>query len=144
METQSYKNHVRYYPPHHFVYYPVLLILLVFSIYFSFTSEEQLIWIFISFIFIVLFGLGFMLRQHYALTLQNRIVKLELRYRYLSLTGERLELIEDQLSDEQIFALRFSPDKELLILIEKTLDENLSGNSIKKSISDWKGDYERV
>jgi hypothetical protein len=85
-----------------------------------------------------------MLRQHYALTLQNRIVKLELRYRYLSLTGERLELIEDQLSDEQIFALRFSPDKELLILIEKTLDENLSGNSIKKSISDWKGDYERV
>lgn len=144
METQSYKNHVRYYPPHHFVYYPVLLILLVFSIYFSFTSEEQLIWIFISFIFIVLFGLGFMLRQHYALTLQNRIVKLELRYRYLSLSGERLELIEDQLSDEQIFALRFSPDKELLILIEKTLDENLSGNSIKKSISDWKGDYERV
>lgn len=144
METQSYKNHVRYYPPHHFVYYPVLLILLVFSIYFSFTSEEQLIWIFISFIFIVLFGLGFMLRQHYALTLQNRIIKLELRYRYLSLTGERLELIEDQLSDEQIFALRFSPDKELLILIEKTLDENLSGNSIKKSISDWKGDYERV
>ncbi|MCV9933059.1 DUF6526 family protein [Flavobacterium sp. LS1R47] len=144
MEAQSYKNHVRYYPPHHFVYYPVITILLIISIYFSFTSNDTAIWIFISLIFVVLFGLAFMLRQHYALTLQNRIVKLELRYRYLSLTGERLELIEDQLSDEQIFALRFSPDKELLILIEKTLDENLSGNSIKKSITDWKGDYERV
>jgi hypothetical protein len=27
-----------------------------------------------------------MLRQHYALTLQNRIVRLELRYRYLAAT----------------------------------------------------------
>ncbi|KFF02240.1 DUF6526 family protein [Flavobacterium hydatis] len=144
MEAQSYKNHIRYYTPHHFVYYPVLLILLVISIYFSFTSDDTIIWIFISLIFVILFGLGFMLRQHYALTLQNRIVKLELRYRYLSLTGKRLELIEEQLSDEQIFALRFSPDSELIILIEKALDENLSGNSIKKSITNWKGDYERV
>ncbi|MEA9415418.1 DUF6526 family protein [Flavobacterium sp. PL02] len=144
MEAQSYKNHIRYYTPHHFVYYPVLLILLVISIYFSFASDDTIIWIFISLIFVILFGLGFMLRQHYALTLQNRIVKLELRYRYLSLTGKRLELIEEQLSDEQIFALRFSPDSELIVLIEKALDENLSGNSIKKSITNWKGDYERV
>ncbi|MCC9070437.1 DUF6526 family protein [Flavobacterium sp. F-65] len=144
METQSYKNHVRYYPPHHFVYYPVILILLLFSIYFSFTSEEKLIWIFISFIFVVLFGLAFMLRQHYALTLQNRIVKLELRYRYFSITGKRLEEFEDQLTNEQLFALRFSPDNEIVMLTEKALNENLSGNSIKKSINDWKGDYERV
>jgi hypothetical protein len=144
METQSYKNHVRYYPPHHFVYYPVILILLLFSIYFSFTSEEKLIWIFISFIFVVLFGLAFMLRQHYALTLQNRIIKLELRYRYFSITGKRLEEFEDQLTNEQIFALRFSPDNEIVMLTEKALNENLSGNSIKKSINDWKGDYERV
>ncbi|AYN04216.1 MULTISPECIES: DUF6526 family protein [unclassified Flavobacterium] len=144
MKTQSYKNHVQYYPPHHFVYYPVLLILLLFSIYFSFTSEEKLIWIFISFIFIVLFGLAFMLRQHYALTLQNRIVKLELRYRYFVITGKRLEEFEEQLTDEQLFALRFSPDNEMVILTEKALNENLSGNSIKKSINDWKGDYERV
>lgn len=144
METQSYKNHIRYYPPHHFVYYPVILILLLFSIYFSFASEEKLIWIFISFIFVVLFGLAFMLRQHYALTLQNRIIKLELRYRYYSITGKRLEEFEDQLTDEQLFALRFSPDNEIVILTEKALNENLSGNSIKKSINDWKGDYERV
>nr|WP_255416485.1 MULTISPECIES: DUF6526 family protein [unclassified Flavobacterium] len=32
-----------------------------------------------------------MLRQHYALILQNRIVYLELRYRYFSLTGKTLE-----------------------------------------------------
>ncbi|MCV9927226.1 DUF6526 family protein [Flavobacterium sp. LS1R49] len=144
MEAQSYKNHIRYYAPHHYIYYPVITILLIISIYFSFTSNDTAIWIFISLIFVVLFGLGLMLRQHYALTLQNRIIRLELRYRYFSITGKRLEEFEDQLNDEQIFALRFSPDKELIILIEKTLDENLSGNSIKKSITDWRGDYQRV
>ena len=144
MEKQSFKNHVRYYPPHHFVYYPIIIAFLVFSVYFVFTTEDQLIWTFISAIFIVLFGLAFMVRQHYALTLQNRIVRLELRYRYFALTWKRLENIEHQLNDDQLFALRFAPDEELMGLIEKTLAENLSGTEIKKAIVHWKGDYERV
>ncbi|MFE3870728.1 DUF6526 family protein [Flavobacterium sp. ZS1P70] len=144
METQSYKNHIRYYPPHHFIYYPIIIALLSFSIYFSFTTKDQLIWTFISGIFVVLFCLAFMLRQHYALTLQNRIVRLELRYRYFSITGKRLEDFEYQLNDDQLFALRFALDKELPALIERTLNENITGTAIKKAIIKWKGDYERV
>ena len=144
METQSYKNHIRYYPPHHFIYYPIIMALLSFSIYFSFTTKDQLIWIFISGIFLVLFFLAFMLRQHYALTLQNRIVRLELRYRYFSFTGKRLEDVEHQLNDDQLFALRFAPDNELEALIERILNESLTGKDIKKAIINWKGDYNRV
>jgi hypothetical protein len=144
METQSYKNHIRYYPPHHFVYYPIIMAFLAFSVYFIFTTEDQLIWTFISGIFVVLFCLAFMLRQHYALTLQNRIVRLELRYRYFSITGKRLEDFEHQLNDEQLFALRFAPDEELPALTEKALNKNLSGTAIKKAIINWKGDYDRV
>ena len=144
METQSYKNHIRYYPPHHFVYYPLIMVFLAFSVYFIFTTEDQLIWTFISGIFVILFCLAFMLRQHYALTLQNRIVSLELRYRYFSITGKRLEDFEHQLNDDQLFALRFAPDEELPALIERTLNENLSGKAIKKAIINWKGDYDRV
>jgi hypothetical protein len=144
MQTQSYKNHIRYYPPHHFVYYPILIALLSFSIYFSFTTKDQLIWTFISGIFVVLFCLAFMLRQHYALTLQNRIVRLELRYRYFTLTGKRFEEFEHKLKEEQLFALRFAPDEELIGLTERTLKENLSAVAIKKAIIHWKGDYERV
>ena len=118
--------------------------LLAFSVYFVFTSEDQLIWTFISAIFIVLFFLAFMMRQHYALTLQNRIVRLELRYRYFSLTGKRLENFEHRLNDDQLFALRFAPDEELKELIERTLFQNLSGTEIKKAIQHWKGDYYRV
>ena len=117
---------------------------LSFSIYFAFTTVDVLLWSFISAIFVVLFCLAFMLRQHYALTLQNRIVRLELRYRYLAVTGNRLELIEDKLDDSQLFALRFAPDEELAALTQKAVTENLSGDTIKKSIKNWKGDYERV
>ena len=144
METQSYKNHIRYYPPHHFVYYPIIMAFLAFSIYFSFTTEDSLIWGFISVVFIVLFCLAFMLRQHYALTLQNRSVRLELRYRYFSITGKRLEDFEHQLNDDQLFALRFAPDNEFPALTQRALKESLSGKEIKKAIQHWKGDYERV
>jgi hypothetical protein len=144
MEKQTFKNHVRYYTPHHFVYYPIILTFQAFSMYFTFTTEDKLIWAFISAIFIVLFCLAFMVRQHYALTLQNRIVRLELRYRYFALTWKRFEVIEDQLKEDQLFALRFAPDEELKGLIEKTLSENLSATEIKKAIIHWKGDYERV
>ncbi|PZX94715.1 hypothetical protein DOS84_03960 [Flavobacterium aquariorum] len=144
MKKQSFKNHIQYYTPHHFIYYPVVMTLLAFSLYFIFTSEDKLIWTFISAVFIVLFFLAFMLRQHYALTLQNRIVCLELRYRYFSLTGKRMENFEQRLKDDQLFALRFAPDDELVKLVEKTLYENLSGTEIKKAIKNWKGDYNRV
>ncbi|TRX25248.1 hypothetical protein FNW25_09740 [Flavobacterium franklandianum] len=144
MEIQTFKNHIRYYTPHHFVYYPIILTFIVFSIYFAFATEDKLIWAFISALFIAMFCLAYMLRQHYALTLQNRIVRLELRYRYFALTWKRFEVIEKQLKDDQLFALRFAPDEELKELIEKTMQENLSGTEIKKAIVHWKGDYERV
>jgi len=144
MEKQSFKNHVRYYTPQHFVYYPLILAFLGFSVYFIFTTEDKLIWIFISAVFVVLFYLAFLMRQHYALTLQNRIVRLELRYRYFAQTWKRFEDIEHQLKDDQLFALRFASDEELKGLIEKTLSKNLSGTEIKKAIINWKADYERV
>jgi hypothetical protein len=144
MKPQSYLNHIRFYSPHHFVYYPVLILFLVTSIYFAITSANQLLWAFIAVIFVFLFCLAFMLRQHYALILQNRIVKLELRYRYFVLTGNRLETIEYKFTDDQLYALRFASDAEFLPLMDRALKENLSGDDIKKAIVYWKGDYCRV
>ena len=94
---QSFKNHTRWYVPHHFVYYPILLLLIGYAIYNAVTSGDTEIWIMISVILLFLFWLAFMLRQHYALTLQDRLAKTELRYRYFSLTGQRLEQFESDL-----------------------------------------------
>lgn len=145
MKPQSYINHIRFYSPHHFVYYPILIIFLIISIYFAVTvSVNSLLWVFIAVIFVFLFCLAYMLRQHYALILQNRIIKLELRYRYFVLTGNRLETIEYKFTNDQLYALRFAPDAEFLPLLERSLEENLSGDDIKKAIVNWKGDYCRV
>lgn len=145
MEEQNYKNHVRYYPPHHFVFYPILMVLMGFSTWFIFKYEQQsLIWIFITLGFFMLGYLAFMLRQHYALNNQNRIVRLELRFRYYVLTGKRLEDFEGRLSQGQLFALRFASDQELPVLVNRATTENISPDEIKRSIINWLPDHMRV
>jgi hypothetical protein len=88
--------------------------------------------------------LSFMMRQHYALIPQNRIIRLEMRLRYFQLYGKRFEPLEAKLRFRQIAALRFASDEELPALLERTLEENLSPNSIKKLITDWQPDHMRV
>lgn len=144
MAEQSYKNHIRFYTPHHFVFYPVMLVLIIASAYFAWSDDDYVIWSFIAAAFVTITMLSFMLRQHYALTLQNRIVLLELRYRFFATTGERLEMYEGMLSEGQLFALRFAQDGQLLFLIKKAINEELSADAIKKSIENWKPDHRRV
>lgn len=140
---QNYNNHIRWYVPHHFVFYPVMLVLIAASLWFAFYFN-LLIGLLIAIAFLTIAILSFMLRQHYALTLQNRIVLLELRYRFFATTGERLEMYENMLSEGQLFALRFAQDDQLLELIRKAVNEELSPNAIKRSIENWKPDHRRV
>ena len=85
-----------------------------------------------------------MLRQHYALMNQDRTVRLEMRFRYYVLTHRRLELIENQLSLQQLLALRFASDEELPDLIQLAIDKKLSPNELKKLVKKWQPDYMRV
>lgn len=101
-------------------------------------------WVFISAILLLIGWLSFMLRQHYAMTLQNRVVLLEMRYRYLAITGNRLEPLEEELTFGQIAALRFASDAELPGLLQKTIAEKLPPNQIKKSVQNWLPDNRRV
>jgi len=145
MEKQNYQNHIRYYPPHHFVFYPVLLVGLICSIFFAIKHPEATLeWAFISILLVIIGWLSFMLRQHYALTTQDRIVRLEVRFRYFTITGQRFELLEKNLSLGQILSLRFASDGELPDLVKRAIAENLSPNDIKQAIQDWQGDYMRV
>ncbi|MBI3518097.1 MAG: hypothetical protein HY062_01900 [Bacteroidetes bacterium] len=145
MKNQNYNNHIRYYTPHHFVFYPVVIILLIASIIGAYKSDENtLLWLVLSGTIILIGWLSFMLRQHYALGNQNRIVRLELRFRYYVLTQQRFESIEQQLTFSQQLALRFASDEELIPLIERTLKENLSADDIKKAVKHWLPDYMRA
>jgi len=145
MSQQDYKNHIRWYPAHHFIFYPLVSILFFAGIYgYNKNLNINWLWLGISVIAVFLGWSSFMMRQHYALMCQNRIVRLEMRFRYFALSGKRLEMIEPRLSFGQIAALRFASDEELLTLIDKTLAEKLSPDEIKRSIRNWLADDMRV
>jgi hypothetical protein len=145
MKDQNYSNHKQYYIPHHFVFYPTVLALMAFGIYKSSVDEAlSSVWMFLTVLVAVVAWLSFMVRQHYGMTVQDRIIFMELRYRYFVMTGERFEAIEAQLSKGQLFALRFASDAEFVPLIKRAIDEQLSGTAIKQSIKQWKADNQRV
>ncbi len=85
-----------------------------------------------------------MLRQHYALGNQNRIVRLEFRLRYFELFGKPSKQTEDKLSFSQIAALRFADDEEFKVLLDRSIKENIGGDEIKLSITNWQADDMRV
>ena len=145
MENQNYKNHIRWYANHHFVFYPVVIVLMITALVFAFKEEaNRSIWIFLCITIALVGALSLMLRQHYALINQNRTVRLELRFRYYVLTHKRFEDLEAKLSAGQIYALRFASDEELPALTDRALKENLSGDEIKRSIKNWLPDTMRV
>jgi len=145
MKQQDYSNHAKYYAPHHFVFYPLLLVFLVASIRAIVKyPEAALLWAAITGIVLLIGWLSFMVRQHYSLGNQNRIVRLEMRLRYYILTQQRLEPIEQQLSFGQLAALRFASDAELPALVRRAVNEQLSSSAIKKAIVNWEPDHMRV
>lgn len=145
MKKQDYSNHIFYYWPHHFLFYGLVLITSGVSIYGVVEYPEQrFLWIMMWVLVSLTGGLAFMMRQHYALGNQNRTVRLELRLRYYILTGKRFEEIEAKLSFGKQAALRFAPDEEFVILIERAIKENLSADEIKRSIKNWQPDTKRV
>ena len=144
MKVQQYENHVRYYLPHHVFFYLLILTLLGIGITGIIKHEASLIWIVVTALAFMIGWLSFMMRQHYALTVQNRVVRLELRFRYYLLTGKRLERVEEQLSFNQLAALRFTSDEEFEPLLDRAIKEQLSPDAIKKAIKSWQPDLMRV
>ncbi|WP_262148368.1 DUF6526 family protein [Chryseobacterium foetidum] len=145
MKTQNYQNHRKFYAPHHFIYLPLVIFLQGLGVYKIFTdSVDQLLWILFSIVIFLILFLAIMVRQHYALGLQNRLVRLEFKQRYFEIFNLRSDKVEEKLDFSQIAALRFAYDDEFKILLEKALEENISGDEIKKSIKKWRADENRI
>jgi FlaA1/EpsC-like NDP-sugar epimerase len=149
MSSQNLKNYRKYYPLHHFVVYPVPLLLLAFSIYrlwININVNQEFVWIWsaISVAIILIILISYMLRQHYAVGLQDRIIINEFKLRYFTLTGIRLESLAYHFSDSQIFALRFSQDEDLEELMKQTIENDWPASKIKENVKNWKADHKRI
>ena len=145
MQKQDYNNHRKYYLPHHFVFLPVLSACILYGVKkIGDKDVHQLEWMLFTVLSACILYLALMLRQHYALGNQNRIIRLEFRLRYFELFGKSSKKVEKQLKFSQVAALRFAPDDEFILLLEKALQEDTKANDIKRSIKNWQADHMRV
>lgn len=145
MPTQNFKNHARYFPLHHFILTPLTLLFLGWTVDrsnfdSSESTSESIYFLILASVLVLLPLLG----RIYALKNQNRIILMEMRLRYYHLTGKSFSEKERDLRPNQIIALRFAGDDELLSLIDQAISKKLSNKEIKMSIKNWKGDYSRV
>jgi Family of unknown function (DUF6526) len=145
MQPQHYSNHKKYYIPHHFIFIPLMMVCIIVGVKNSLHGGiHQTAWMLFSVSSFCILYLGIMLRQHYALGNQDRLVRLEFRLRYFELLGASANEVENQLSFDQIAALRFAHDLEFKMLLQRAIHEKLSANDIKKAITDWKPDMMRL
>jgi hypothetical protein len=144
-EPQNFKNHTRFHPPFHFFVLPILLLNFFFAIWATIRhwpvhAHLFIWWIVLSMVLFMAFGLS----RSYALTAQDRIIRLEERLRFAALLSPDLLARSQALTVRQIIGLRFASDDELPALVKRALDENLTEKQIKQAINNWRPDYLRV
>lgn len=140
---QNYKNHVRFFPPFHFIAAPIMLL--------YFINEVRHLWMNPSrstaFAALVAFGIlvATFAARLMALKVQDRVIRLEMHLRMSGLLPADLQSRMLELTPQQLVALRFASDRELPDLVRQVLDGKLaSQKAIKLAIKDWKGDYLRA
>jgi hypothetical protein len=88
--------------------------------------------------------IGFRTRT-YALKVQDRIIRLEMRLRLAKLLTGELAGKESDLSLSQLIGLRFASDAEVPELIRRVLSEKIArADDIKRLIKNWQADHLRV
>jgi hypothetical protein len=81
----------------------------------------------------------------FALTVQDRVIRLEMRLRLQQVMPPDLRARIPEFSIDQLVSLRFASDAELRELARKVLDEKLTDRkAIKKLIRDWQPDLLRA
>lgn len=142
MAEQNFSNHAKIVPPYHFGISIVLLINLGFAAWslfkgFSFATVMQLL---LAFVF-----LGFFWYMRiFAITVQNRVIRLEMRLRLKEILPDDLRGRIHDLTTTQLIALRFASDEEMPELVKAVLDGELQGGkAIKQRIKNWQADHLR-
>jgi len=141
--AQTYANHTRWSKPYHFFVAPVLVAYAGYMTWLAVRSPSLATAADAVVAFAVAVGVG--MGRVFALTVQNRLIRLEERLRLARvLSGDDLAA-SDRLTTRQLIALRFAPDAELPGLVRRTLAGELADpKAIKQAVREWRADYLRV
>jgi Family of unknown function (DUF6526) len=141
--VQSYKKHARLLPPFHFFVVPVLLVNFINTLRHLWQNPTQH-FAFEVVVAAALLVLAFLSRIQ-ALTVQDRVIRLEMRLRLRGLLPPDLQPTIDQLTHRHLVALRFASDAEMADLVRDVLAGKLTtSKDIKQKIRNWQGDWLRA
>ncbi len=140
---QNYKNHTRLLPPFHFFVLPVLFINALIEIRHVWVDPTRYTaWTLVVAVALLLLGL---LSRVQALTVQDRVIRLEERLRMRQLLPSELHRHIDALTRRQLVALRFASDAELAGLVREVVDGKLATpKDIKLRVKSWRADWLRA
>ena len=142
-KAQNFENHTKRVPAFHFVVLPIFFLNIIWCIervirQHTFGTVVSLL------VAIALLLLAFNARI-FALTVQNRIIRLEMQLRLQQVLPQDLKPRIPEFTLAQLVSLRFASDAELPELARKVLDEKLNDRkAIKKLIRNWQPDYLRA
>ena len=143
MAAQSYANHTRWFPVHHFVAVPILVANFAWRARVAIAHpSSETIWNAVLAVGLVALLIAARMQ---ALAVQNRVVRLETRLRLERVLPPDLAARIDELTLRQLIGLRFASDAELPALVRRALAGELAtSDAIKREIRSWQPDTLRV
>jgi hypothetical protein len=140
---QTFENHARFIPAYHYVALPLFAINFLYALHATVTAFTwgNLVAFGVSLALILLFFIARVM----ALTVQDRVIRLEETLRMRALFPADLQARIGELTVKQMVALRFASDGEVADLTRKVLDERIQDQKIiKKLVRDWRADFQRA
>jgi len=144
MEEQSYAKHAKFVPMFHFVLGGIIVLSLIGSwvnLWQSIGDHERLYYASLIAAMSVALFLLFVFARNFAVGVQDRAIRAEENLRHFALTGKRLD---PRLTIKQIVGLRFASDAEFVELARKAAEGSMTPDAIKKSVTSWRADHDRV
>ena len=140
---QTFENHTRLVPAYHMGAFPLLAINLLWSgdrAVRNFSPDAV-----VALLLAIALLLIFFHARIFALTVQDRVIRLEMRLRMEKLLPADFRPRIPDFTLGQLVALRFASDEELPELARKVLTENITARkTIKQMIKKWNPDYLRA
>jgi multisubunit Na+/H+ antiporter MnhF subunit len=144
MAEQNFANHPKVVPVFHYFVVPALTLNFGWSIYRLVHGHQWADGIIGVLTAAALLLLALFARM-FALTVQDRVIRLEERLRFERLLPEDLKARIPEFTVAQFVSLRFASDAELPALARKVLSENLTDRKvIKQLVQNWRADHLRA
>lgn len=140
---QNYSNHLRFHPLFHFIGIPILAINVIVRIVQAVRTPSLATFWEVAVAAAILIAL--FLTRFYALSVQNRVIRIEERVRLERVLPPDLRGRIADIRTSHLIALRFAPDDELPELTRAILAGDLQEpKAIKQRIRNWRADKLRV